>query len=100
MRKGKKIICQSSTSNGKRCTRKAIINFDLTRGIKIWNFEVVPKTQCCFFCTQHAAMYTGYGIVELGMFIATKDLDWDEYIALNPSYLDKKMKDMGFESKN
>lgn len=91
-----KIHCQSLVKNGKRCSRTARISFDLTKGVKIWGIDVIPKFNCCFFCTQHAAVYTGYGMVEIGMFLASMDLDWDEYIALNPQYLDKKMKEMGF----
>ena len=91
--------CQAITQEGSQCTRRAKIKFDLTRGKKIMGIQVIPKIKCCFFCTQHAATLTGYAVYEIGMFLATKDLEWDEYIDINPDYLDKKMKEMGYESR-
>ena len=86
------VCCQVITHHGVQCTRKAKIKFDMTKGTKIMGYSVIPKFNCCFFCVQHAAIITGYATYEIGMFLATKDLSHDEYLALNPEYLDIQMK--------
>lgn len=86
--------CQASTLTGKRCSRNAKIQLDLRKGKKILGYEVVPKTNCCFYCLQHAAVITGYQMYKLGWLLAESKLDWDEYIVIHPEYLDQKMKEM------
>ncbi len=84
-------LCQAMTQYGTQCSRKARINLDLRKGKKILGYQVIPKINCCFFCLQHAAMFTGYAVHEIGMLLATKDMSWDEYLTINPDYLYKKM---------
>lgn len=86
--------CQAITQSGKQCIRRAKIQLDLTKGKKFYGIEVVPKTGCCFFCIQHAAINTGYAMYKIGWLLAESNLGWDEYITLHPEYLDKKMKEM------
>ena len=93
------ICCQAMTMDSHQCTRKAKIKFDLTKGKKIFGYEVIPKLKCCFFCLQHTVVLTGYTTNEIGWMMATYDLDWDEYLAINPSYLNVKMKEMGYKRK-
>lgn len=87
--------CQAMTQNGKQCTRRARIKLDLTKGKKVYGYEIVPKTGCCFFCIQHTAIITGFAVYKIGWLLAEKNLEWDEYITLHPEYLKQKIKEMG-----
>lgn len=93
------VCCQALTMSGDQCTRQAKIKFDMTKGTKLMGYLAIPKINCCFFCTQHSAFIAGYSVHQLGMFLATMNMDSDTYIALNPLYLDKKMKDLGYRPK-
>lgn len=85
---GDRVCCQALTSSGSKCTRAARFQLDLTKERKVMGITI-PRVKCCFFCTQHLIMYTGIAASKISQIIAESKLDWDEYIALNPEYIDK-----------
>jgi hypothetical protein len=87
------VCCQAVTHHGTQCTRRARIKYDLTKGQTIKGIQIVPKTNCCFFCLQHFAIMSGYALYKIGWLLAESHLDWDEYISIHPEYLEQKMKD-------
>jgi len=56
--------CQSTTNDGSICTREAVYKLDLTKGKKLFGVTIVPKINCCFFCTQHAKQLAVTGIIK------------------------------------
>ena len=85
--------CQGYTLQGNKCTRNATVNVDLTKEKKILGFNL-PSFNCCFFCTQHAALVAGSGAMKLAELFMTKDLDGDQYLALYPDYLENVIPSM------
>jgi hypothetical protein len=83
--------CQEMTQKGIRCTRRAKIKIDTKKGKKIYGKEIIPKTNCCFFCAQHFAIYLGIGVLKLSVALAVKDLSYDEYIVIDPQYLEDSL---------
>ena len=85
--------CQGYTLQGNKCTRNATVNVDLTKEKKILGYDI-PSINCCFFCSQHAALVTGSGAMKLAEWLMTINLDWDQYIALRPDYLENAIKSL------
>lgn len=83
--------CQAIKEDKKQCTREAKIKLDLTEGKSLFGYKIVPAMKCCFFCTQHAAIYAGYAAHQIGMNLATSKMSWDEYISINPDYAVEKL---------
>ena len=77
--------CQGYTLQGNKCTRNATVNVDLTKEKKILGYNT-PAINCCFFCTQHAALIAGSGAMKLAEWLMTMNLDGDQYLALYPDY--------------
>lgn len=91
---GTESCCQAITQSGLQCTRKAVFNLDLTKGKKVFGYEVIPPMNCCFLCSQHAAVWAAYGITKLGMTLNESRFSWEEYIALHPEYVENLQKQM------
>lgn len=89
----KRKCCQAKTRAGTRCTRKAVINVDLRKERKIFGYNL-PKINCCFLCLQHASLFLGVSISRLGNVLAESELDWDEYLALKPEYLNESIESL------
>jgi hypothetical protein len=82
------VCCQAVTAWGYRCTRQAKIQIDLTKDRSILGYKL-PKVNCCFFCIQHAAIYTGLMSAKLSKIVAEAQLSWDDYLTLYPEYIDE-----------
>lgn len=84
--------CQAITQRGMQCQRAATVSIDLMKQRSIFGYKL-PRVNCCFFCSQHAAMLTGIAIQKISQTAAEYMYDWNDYIVLHPEYLAKTAKD-------
>ena len=86
-----KKCCQAITQSGKKCSRLATINFDLTKQRKILGVNI-PLVKCCFLCYQHMAIISTLAARDLAQKMIELDLTYDDYYTIHPDRLKKDIK--------
>ena len=82
-----KYRCQAITKNGEQCERISDFIIDLRQGYNIKGVKVIPKIDCCLFCTQHLTLTlrdtSARLLLEGYMYLITKNLSSEEKIIFN-----------------